>query len=114
MLLSKTLMFYKRREVQKHLIEQAKNKEVAIRFGDYFGKRPDILMYENDVLELAKKKATSFHCSEELWKNPLSLRTEIKKQEMDDLRRKICLPRHQTGHQTQRGPASEVGRPRSP
>jgi len=87
MLLSKTLLFYKRPDVQKKIIEQAKDKEIAIRFKDYFGKRPDILMYENDVLTLAKKKATSFHCSEELWTNPLQLSSEIKKQEMDDLRK---------------------------
>lgn len=86
MFLSKTLQFYKKREIQKLLVEYAKNKEVAIRFTDYFGKRPDTLMYENDVLDLAKKKATSFHCSEELWSNPLQLRTDIKKQEMNELR----------------------------
>lgn len=87
MLLSKTLLFYKRKDVQTALVEYAKDKEVAIRFGDYFGKRPDALMYEADVLELAKKKMTSLHCSEELWINPLSLRSEIKKQEMDELRK---------------------------
>ena len=69
------------------MIEQAKDKEIAVRFKDWFGKRPDVLIYENDILELAKKKAISFHCSEELWMNPLQLRTDIKKQEMDELRR---------------------------
>jgi DNA primase large subunit len=86
MLLAKTLSYYKRREVQKAILEQAQGKEIAVRFSDFFGKRPDILMYEDDVLEFAKKKATSFHCSEELWSNPLNLRSEIKKQEMDELR----------------------------
>jgi hypothetical protein len=86
MLLAKTLSYYKRKDVQKALVEQAANKEVAVRFDDFFGKRPDILMYPEDVMEFAKKKATSFHCSEELWSNPLSLRSEIKKQEMDELR----------------------------
>jgi len=87
MLLSKTLTFYKRPEIQKQLIEQAKDKEIGIRFEDFFGKRPDVLLYENDVLDFAKKKATSFHCSEELWKNPLHLKSEIRKQEMDELRK---------------------------
>lgn len=87
MLLSKTLLFYKRKEVQQKLVEQAEDKEVAVRFKDYFGKRPDTLMYNQDVMELAKKKATSFHCSEELWLNPLQLKTDIKKQEMDALRK---------------------------
>jgi DNA primase large subunit len=86
MLLAKTLSYYKRREVQKALIEQAQNKEIAVRFSEFFGKRPDILMYEEDVLEFAKKKATSFHCSEELWSNPLNLKSDMKKQEMEELR----------------------------
>lgn len=87
MLLSKTLLFYKRKDVQRKILEQAKDKEVAVRFKDYFGKRPDMLMYEDDILTLAKKKATSFHCSEELWRNPLQLGSEMKKQEMDELRK---------------------------
>lgn len=87
MLLAKTLSFYKRKDVQKAMLEHAKDKEIAIRYNDYFGKRPDTLMYEEDILELAKKKATSFHCSEELWTNPLALSSEIKKQDMDALRK---------------------------
>ncbi|MCF7871942.1 methyltransferase domain-containing protein [Candidatus Woesearchaeota archaeon] len=86
MLLSKTLKFYKRREVQRLLVHYSKNREVAIRFEDYFGKRPDTLMYEADVLELAKKKASSFHCSEELWSNPLQINSSMKKQDLDALR----------------------------
>ncbi|MFT4261716.1 MAG: hypothetical protein ACMXX9_04765, partial [Candidatus Woesearchaeota archaeon] len=86
MLLATTLSYYKRLEIRKELVKYAKDKEIAIRYKEYFGKRPDILAYESDVLELAKKKATSFHCSEELWSNPLSLRSDIKTKEMDDLR----------------------------
>ncbi|MGV8168662.1 MAG: hypothetical protein ACP5N3_01250 [Candidatus Nanoarchaeia archaeon] len=86
MLLAKTLSYYKRRDVQDAIVEQAQNKEIAVRFSDYFGKRPDVLMYPDDILEFAKKKATSFHCSEELWSNPLNLSSEMKKQEMEELR----------------------------
>lgn len=86
MLLAKTLSYYKRREVQKAIVEQAQGKEIAVRFSDFFGKRPDVLMYEDDVLEFAKKKATSFHCSEELWSNPLNLKSDMKKQEVEELR----------------------------
>lgn len=86
MLLSTTLSYYKRIEIRRELVKYAKDKEIAIRYKDYFGKRPDMLMYDTDVLEIAKKKATSFHCSEELWSNPLSLRSDIKTKEMDELR----------------------------
>ncbi|MCF7866514.1 methyltransferase domain-containing protein [Candidatus Woesearchaeota archaeon] len=87
MLLSKTLKFYKRKEVQSLLVHYAKDKEIAVRFKDYFGKRPDTLMYDADIIELAKKKATSFHCSEELWINPLQISSDLKKQELDNLRK---------------------------
>ena len=63
--LSFSLMYYKRKEVQSAIVREAQDKECSVRFiNEGFGKRPDILTYENDVLELAKKKATSFHCSE--------------------------------------------------
>ena len=87
MLLSKSLSYYKKPKVRQKLVEFAKDKEIAIQFTNFFGKRPDVLLYENDVLDLAKRKATSFHCSEELWTNPLSLRSDIKPKEMNELRK---------------------------
>jgi hypothetical protein len=84
--LSDSLKHYKRADVQAELIEHSLNKEIAARFNERFGKRPDILMYENDVMELAKKGATSFHCSEELWNNPLHLRPLMSRKELDELR----------------------------
>jgi len=59
--LSETLSYYKRRDVQKLILEYAKGKEIGVRFGEeVFGKRPDILVYENDILESAKRGCTSF------------------------------------------------------
>ena len=88
MLLSKTLKFYKRKDIQKLIVKHAKNKEIGVRYaGGYFGKRPDTLVYENDVLALAKKKATSFHVSEETWSNPLQLNPDLKQHELDELRK---------------------------
>ncbi len=85
--LSQILKLYKREDVQNEIIENAKDREIAIKFGDKgFGKRPDILKYPNDILELAKQGATSFHGSEELWKNPLQLDPMMKKKDIDDLR----------------------------
>ncbi|MFH1642690.1 MAG: DNA primase small subunit domain-containing protein [Nanoarchaeota archaeon] len=81
------LRHYKREDVQKEMVEHAQDREIAIKFGDKgFGKRPDILKYPRDVLELAKLGATSFHASEELWKNPLQLDPKLKKKEINDLR----------------------------
>src|SRR3989338_7257654 len=85
--LSETLKHYKQPDIQEEIVLAAKDKEVAIKFGDKgFGKRPDALKYPNDVLELAKQGATSFHSSEELWSNPLQLDPMMKKKDMEDLR----------------------------
>tara|TARA_Y100000310_G_scaffold342247_1_gene444622 strand:- start:30803 stop:32143 length:1341 start_codon:yes stop_codon:yes gene_type:complete len=84
--LNVTLSHYKRRDIQEEIIKAAENREVAVRYNDKFGNRPDVLNNPNDILELAKQKATSFHCSEELWRNPLQLSSNIKKHELDELR----------------------------
>src|SRR3989338_3395454 len=85
--LSASLTYYKREDVQKAIIEHGRDKEVAARFNEQFGKRPDTLTYPNEVLELAKQGATSFHCSEETWTNPLLLRPQMLKAELDKLRK---------------------------
>ena len=84
--LSTCLKFYKRKDIQLAIVEHAKNKEIGMRYNDKFGKRPDILSYPKDVLELALNGVTSFHCSEELWHNPLSISSELKKTELEQLR----------------------------
>jgi len=85
--ISKTLSFYKRKDVQEALLNTTRGREIAVRFGDKgFGKRPDTLQYPNDILEFAKQGVTSFHVSEERWQNPLNLKTEMNKHDIDDLR----------------------------
>lgn len=83
---STILKFYKRREVQEALVEHAKNKEIGMRFQESFGKRPDIISYPRDVIELALKGVTSFHASEEIWSNPLALSSNNTKEEQEELR----------------------------
>jgi hypothetical protein len=81
------LRFYKRQDVQEAILEHALDKEVSVMYGiGKFGKRPDVLMYPRDVLELVKKGATSFHSSEEVWENPLNLNSDLKRKELDELR----------------------------
>lgn len=85
--ISQILKLYKREDIQNEIIENAKDREVAIKFGDKgFGKRPDILKYPKDILELAKQGATSFHASEELWRSPLQLDPMMKRKDVEDLR----------------------------
>ena len=77
---------YSRKDVQKAMAEAAYGREIAVQYGDKgFGKRPDILQYENDVLELAKQGATSFHMSEERWSDPLLLRPSLSTKQLDEI-----------------------------
>ncbi|MBW2988656.1 hypothetical protein KY318_04035, partial [Candidatus Woesearchaeota archaeon] len=81
------LRWYKQPEVQDEMIRAAMDREVAIKYSESgFGKRPDTLVYPKDVLELAKKGATSFHCSEERWENPLLLSANLTQKQLDGLR----------------------------
>jgi len=86
--LSTILKYYKREDIQKAIVDAAKDKEVGIKYGDKgFGKRPDILQYPRDIIELAKQGCSSLHCSEELWTNPLLLDPNLRKEELDKLRK---------------------------
>jgi len=81
-----SLNHYKRNDIQEEIIANSKDREIAVKFNDSFGKRPDVLRHQSDILELAKQGATSFHASEELWRNPLQLEPSLKKHEFDNLR----------------------------
>ncbi|MBU2639569.1 MAG: hypothetical protein KKG75_02555 [Nanoarchaeota archaeon] len=81
------LRYYSRKDVQKKIVEASKDREVGVMYGlGGFGKRPDIIQFENDVLELARQGATSFHISEERWSNPLLLQSGMTKTKLDDIR----------------------------
>jgi len=81
-----SLSHYKRTDIQEEIIANSKDREVVAKFNDDFTKRPDILRHTSDILELAKQGATSFHASEELWRNPLQLDTSMRRHELDNLR----------------------------
>ena len=81
------IKWYSKEAVKKSIVENAKGREVAVKFGEGgFGKRPDTLTYPDDVVELAKQGATSFHISEEHWQNVLQVNPELKRAELDKLR----------------------------
>lgn len=85
--MSTCIKFYKRPEIQEALVFYARNKEIAVRYGDGFGKRPDILAYPRDVLDLALQGTTSFHCGEEHWENPLMISSDMSKKELNAMRK---------------------------
>jgi len=80
------LRYYKKKEIQELLLAHAQNKEVGVQYNGGFGKRPDILVYPSDILELAKRGMSSLHISEETWQDPLELHSNLKRKEMDEMR----------------------------
>ncbi len=82
-----TQLYYSNPAVSKEILKFARDREVSPRYFNGFGKRPDTLQYESDVLELVKRGATSFHCSEELWKDPLQIETGMRPEQLNELRK---------------------------
>ncbi len=82
------LTYYSNPEIQKRILEVAKDREVvgSSKDGTFFS-RPDTLIYPNDILERVKKGTVAFHCSVERWKSPMQLKTEISQKEMHELRK---------------------------
>ena len=64
--------YYSRKDVLNAIFEFSANREISRRYFEGFGKRPDSFQYPSDILALVKRGATSFHCSEEIWDDPLS------------------------------------------
>lgn len=86
------LRYYRRKDIQSCLVNQAIAREGAHEVvpqyfaSEGFGKRPDMLEYPQDVMNLVLKGATSFHVSEEIWRNPLELSTDMREEQLNKLR----------------------------
>jgi DNA primase catalytic subunit len=81
------LKYYSRKDVQAKILELSEDREVAAQFNQGFGKRPDIFQFPGDIMEMARKGATSFHVSEERWGEPLDLVPGMTKRSLDDNRK---------------------------
>lgn len=79
-------IYYSRKDILNYLFKFSNQREVSPRYFEGFGKRPDSFQYPSDILSLVKKGATSFHCSEELWQDPLLISTELSQEELKNLR----------------------------
>lgn len=82
-----TQLYYSRPDVQEAIFEFSKDREISPRYFDGFGKRPDSFQFKGDIFGLVKKGATSFHCSEELWENPLEIQTGMSEKEANEIRK---------------------------
>lgn len=80
------VFYYSRKDVQEAIFQFCRNRETVPRYYEGFGKRPDSFQYPGDIIQQVNRGATSFHCSEELWENPLSISTELGKEQFNELR----------------------------
>lgn len=82
-----TNLYYSKSEIQRALFDFSANREISPRYFEGFGKRPDSFQYPGDVFEMVKKGATSFHCSEEIWDDPLKVVTGMNEKQLNEIRR---------------------------
>ena len=80
------LDYYSRSDVLKALVKQSENREIQFWLGGVRGRRPEVVNFENDILEVIKKGMSSYHLSIERWYDPLRLKTGMNKRELDELR----------------------------
>lgn len=71
---SDILAYYSRPQIQQAIVQAAKDREaVGVYRTDSFGSRPNTLLYPQDVLSQVKHGMVEFHCSIELWENPMTV-----------------------------------------
>ncbi len=81
-----TKLYYSQPKVQEALLVFGAGREVVPRYFEGFGKRPDMLQYPADIMGLVNKGATSFHASEEIWRDPLAINSDMSTAELVTLR----------------------------
>ena len=81
-----TKLYYSQPKVQETLLAFSAGREVVPRYFEGFGKRPDMLQYPADIMGLVNKGATSFHASEEIWRDPLAINSDMSVVELNSLR----------------------------
>ncbi len=80
------LKYYSNPEFIDFFLEFSKQREVVPKFFNSFGQRPQVFNYKDDLLSVVRKGATSFHFSVERWINPMALRSDFKRSDLDSLR----------------------------
>jgi hypothetical protein len=79
--------YYQRKDIQKAMFEFCKHRETVANFNNqFFAKRPDTFDYPSDISNAAKQGATSFHCSEEIWENPLDINTDMTPDQYNEIK----------------------------
>ena len=81
-----TSLYYSRPEILQAIFDFSKNREISPRYFEGFGKRPDSFQYKNDIFEMVKRGATSFHCSEEIWEDPMKIQSGMTDKQLNEIR----------------------------
>ncbi|PIN99624.1 hypothetical protein COT72_05085 [archaeon CG10_big_fil_rev_8_21_14_0_10_43_11] len=84
---SDVVKYYAKEDIRSAMLASALQREVVPSYGlKGFGKRPHVVLNEQEFYDLARRGATSFHASEEHWLNPLNLENTRTRREQDELR----------------------------
>ncbi|MFC2142868.1 DNA primase small subunit domain-containing protein [Candidatus Aenigmatarchaeota archaeon] len=66
--------YYSNERILEQLVKNAKSREVAgALFSGAYEKRPNMIQFPNDVVQMVKNGVTSFHFSVEHWKYPMAV-----------------------------------------
>ncbi len=69
--------YYSREDIQKAILDLAKNREVVGVFkSGSFGSRPNVLVYPQDIIAMVRSGVLEFHSSLERWSNPMALKSD--------------------------------------
>jgi hypothetical protein len=78
---------YARKDIQQAMFNFCKRRETIANFNNkFFAKRPDTFDYPSDILNQARQGVTSFHCSEEIWQNPLDINTDMTPEQYNEIK----------------------------
>ncbi len=83
---SQCLKYYSNPEFIEFFLEFAKNREAVPRFLNTFGQRPQVFNYKDEVISVVRRGAASFHFSVERWVNPMVLKGDLKRSDLDSFR----------------------------
>ncbi|MBD3312545.1 hypothetical protein GF352_03790, partial [archaeon] len=83
---SKLVKYYSQKGFRDFMLRFSKGREVVPQFRGRFGSRPQTYRFDSELLNSIRRGASSFHFSEERWTNPMTLSTEMKDKELNNLR----------------------------
>ena len=69
--------YYYREDIQQAMLEVARGREVAgvFKTGE-FSRRPNVLVYPEDIKSMVRSGIVEFHSSIERWSNPMNIRAD--------------------------------------